>query len=77
MQADPSGIANDRALVSRFEEGKAVLAVGPGRTPMHVPREDLPEGAEPGTWLVLDMQISPPMVLWIDHAMTAERATSD
>jgi hypothetical protein len=74
VQADPSGIANDRAVVSRIEDDTAVLAVGPGRTPMHVPVDELPEGCVPGSWLVLDMQLSPPMVLWIDQAMTAERS---
>jgi hypothetical protein len=73
VQADPSGISNDRAVVSRFEDDKAVLAVGPSRTPMHLPIDELPEGSVEGTWLVLDMQLSPPMVLSIDRAMTAER----
>jgi len=75
VQADPSGISNDRAVVSRVEDDTAVLAVGPSRTPMHLPLDELPDGAQEGTWLVLDMQLSPPMVLSIDQAMTAERAT--
>ena len=74
MQADPSGISNDRAVVSRVEDDMAVLAVGPSRTPMHLPMDELPDGAAEGTWLVLDMQLSPPMVLSIDRAMTAERS---
>lgn len=73
MQADPSGISNDRGVVSRIEDDTAVLAVGPSRTPMHLPLDELPEGVQEGTWLVLDMQLSPPMALSIDEAMTAER----
>lgn len=73
MQSDPSGIGNDRAEVKRIEEGEAVLAVGPSLTPMHVPTEDLPEGAEVGTWLILDLQLHPPMVLGIDRGMTDSR----
>ena len=74
MQADPSGISNDRAVVTRFEDDTAVLAVGPGRTPVHLPVEDLPEGAAEGTWLVLDLQLTPPMVLRIDRELTEQRA---
>jgi hypothetical protein len=77
VQADPSGISNDRAVVSRIEDDTAVLAVGPSRTPMHLALDELPQGVQEGTWLVLDMQLSPPMVLSIDEAMTAERSTSD
>jgi hypothetical protein len=74
VQADPSGISNDRGMVSRIEDDTAVLAVGPSRTPMHLPLDELPEGVREGTWLVLDMQLSPPMALSIDEAMTAERS---
>ena len=75
MEADPSGIANDRGLVRRIEDDQAVLAVGPSRTPMQVPAEELPEGCEPPAWVVLDMQLSPPMILGVDEEMTSrERA---
>jgi hypothetical protein len=74
VEADPSGIPNDRAVVQRIEGDQAVLAVGPSRTPMHVPVADLPEGAEPNTWLMVDLQLQPPMVIGIDEAMTNERS---
>lgn len=77
MQADPSGISNDRGVVSRIEDDKAVLAVGPSRTPIHLPLDELPEGVREGTWVVLDMQLSPPMALSIDETMTAERSSND
>ena len=74
MEADPSGIPNDRAVIQRIEDGQAVLAVGPSRTPLHVPVDDLPPDAATGTWLLLDLQLQPPMVLGIDEAMTDERS---
>lgn len=74
MNEDPSGIANDRARIQRVEEGSAVLAVGPSRTPVHLPLEDLPDGCAEGTWLILDLQLEPPLVIGIDRAMTDERA---
>jgi hypothetical protein len=73
VEADPSGIPNDRAVVQRIEDDQAVLAVGPSRTPMRLPVHDLPEGAGPGTWVILDLQLQPPMVTSIDEAMTDER----
>lgn len=75
MQSDPSGIGNDRAEVTRIEDDEAVLAVGPSMTPMHVPLDDLPEGAGVGTWLILDLQLQPPMVLGVDQAMTDARSS--
>ena len=75
MHADPSGIANDRAMVSSIEDGMAVLAAGPSRTPVRLPMSDVPEDTEVGTWLILDVQLHPPMVLGIDRAMTEERRT--
>ena len=73
MHADPSGINNDRAMVTAIEDGMAVLAAGPSRTPVRLPLSDVPEGTEVGVWLVLDLQLHPPMALAIDHEMTAER----
>jgi hypothetical protein len=70
---DPSGIGTDRALVERIEDGEvAVLLVGPGRVGLHLPVEDLPPEAEVGTWVVLDVQSQPPLVLGIDEDLTAE-----
>ena len=74
MESDPSGISNDRGVVKTIEDDTAILAVGPSMTPMHIPADELPTGAAEGTWLVLDMQLSPPMVLYIDRAMTDERS---
>jgi len=76
MHADPSGITNDRARVTAIEDGKVVLATGPSQMPVHLPVEDVPEGTEVGTWLVLDLQLQPPLVLRIDEALTAERQES-
>jgi len=73
VHADPSGISNDRAMVTAIEEGHAVLATGPSRTPIRLPLSDVPEGVEVGVWVVLDVQLHPPMVLEIDQAMTTER----
>lgn len=72
-QDDPTGIGTDRALVERIEDGRAVLLVGPGGTPMHVDATDLPEGAEAGTWVILDMQFNPPFAVRIDAELTAAR----
>lgn len=73
MHDDPSGIANDRAKIERIEDGDAVMSVGPSRTPVHVPVDELPEAAAPGDWVILDLQIQPPLVLGIDATMTEAR----
>lgn len=58
-------IGNDRALLQRTEGDNAVLEVGPSRTPMRVALDELPPGASIGTWLILDLQMQPPIVLSI------------
>jgi len=63
MLPDPSGIAQDRGVIERFENDAAVIRVGPSQTPVHLPVTDLPAGAEVGSWLVLDLQIMPPLAL--------------
>jgi hypothetical protein len=73
MHADPSGITNDRARVTAIEDGKVVLATGPSQMPVRLPVEDVPDGTGVGTWLVLDLQLTPPLVLGIDEVLTAER----
>lgn len=73
MHADPSGITNDRARVTAIEDGKVMLATGPSQMPVHLPLDDVPDGTEVGTWLVLDLQLTPPLVLGIDETLTAER----
>lgn len=70
---DPTGIPTDRAVVDRIEDDTAVLLVGPGGTPLHVGVADLPEGAGAGTWVVLDVQFSPPFAVAIDEQLTAAR----
>jgi hypothetical protein len=63
-------IGPDRALIDSIGEEAAVLRVGPGGTEVHVPVEALPEGADAGTWVVLDVQVQPPMVVDIDAELT-------
>jgi hypothetical protein len=72
-QDDPTGIGTDRGVVDRIEDDTAVLLVGPGGTPIHVGVADLPDGAAVGTWVVLDVQFSPPFVVAIDEELTAAR----
>jgi len=63
MLPDPSGIAQDHGVIERFEDGAAVIRVGPSQMPVHLPVTDLPNGCEVGSWLVLDLQITPPLAL--------------
>ncbi|MFA9432149.1 DUF3006 domain-containing protein [Egicoccus sp. AB-alg2] len=70
--AEPTGIKPDRAMVDRVEAGTAVLLVGPGRTPLHVDAAELPQSAGPGTWVVLDLQSTPPLVLSVDAELSRE-----
>lgn len=74
MPEDPSGIGTDRAVVDRLDEDVAVLLVGPGHTEVHVPAADLPDEVVEGTWVVLDLQLHPPLVLGPDPALNGERA---
>lgn len=74
MPDDPSGIGPDRAVVDRVRGDTAVLLVGPGHTEVHVPASDLPEEIEEGTWVMLDLQLQPPLVLGVDPELTGERA---
>lgn len=71
MLNDPSGIDRDRAVVVAFTGGKVELAVGPSRTRVHLDTGELPDGAEVGTWIVMDLQSTPPMPLFVDHDLTA------
>jgi hypothetical protein len=71
---DPSGIGPDRAVVDRLDDETAVLLVGPGHTEVHVPAADLPEDVEAGTWVMLDLQLHPPLVLGPDPDLNGERA---
>lgn len=66
MSAEPPAIAPDRAHLVRITDDTAVLRVGPSRTEIHLPLEDLPPEAPAGCWLILDLQLHPPLVLGID-----------
>ncbi|GGI03679.1 hypothetical protein [Egicoccus halophilus] len=68
--AEPTGIGPDRALVETLADGRAVLLVGPGRTPLHLGADELPDDAVEGTWVVLDTQCVPPLVLSVDRELT-------
>lgn len=57
----------DRALVDHIDDGTAVLLVGPGRVELHVPADTLPAGAGVGTWVILDVQSQPPIVIAVDE----------
>ena len=65
-------IGPDRALIDAIDEDVAVLRVGPGGTEVHVPVEALPAEASTGTWVVLDVQVQPPMVVGVDEELTRE-----
>lgn len=71
MLNDPSGIDRDRAVVVALDDERYELAVGPGRTRVHGDVADLPGGCEVGTWVVLDLQTTPPLPLFIDAELTA------
>jgi hypothetical protein len=73
---DPSGIGTDRAVIERVDDDTAVLLVGPGHTEVHVPAADLPDDVGEGTWVVLDLQLQPPLVLGPDPELTGERAAA-
>lgn len=72
-EQDPSGIGTDRAVVDHVENGVAVLHVGPGKVGLHVPVSELPPEADVGTWVVLDVQSQPPIVLAVDQDLTARQ----
>ena len=68
---DPSGIDRDRALVLAVADGTAELAIGPSRTRVHLDDAELPEDATVGTWVVMDLQSTPPVPLFVDAELTA------
>jgi hypothetical protein len=73
VDTGPSGIGLDRAVVNRIDGDTAVLFVGPGSTAVHVEADALPEGAGPGTWIVMDLQSVPPLPLFVDEELTRTR----
>lgn len=72
--SEPSGVAPDRALVERVEDGTAILRVGPGGTRVDLAADDIPEEAVAGTWVILDLQLHPPLVLAVDEELTRQRS---
>ena len=69
----PPPIPADRAVVDRVVEGTAVLLVGPDETERHVAADRLPAGAGEGTWLAVDPDADPVVVIAVDAELTAER----
>ncbi len=69
----PPGVAPDRALVDAIDDTTATLRVGPGGTRVDLGADELPPEAEPGTWVILDLQLHPPLVLGVDEELTARR----
>lgn len=65
----PPGVSPDRAWIEELDETAAVLRVGPGGTRVRLPAEDLPAEATEGAWVVLDLQLEPPLVLGLDESM--------
>lgn len=63
-----------RAVVDRIVDGvTAVLLIESDDEELNVPAERLPEGATDGTWVRLDRNTDPPIVLEIDHEYTESR----
>jgi hypothetical protein len=70
----PADTTPDRAVVDRIVDGAtAVLLVGPDEVEVHLPADALPEGVTDGTWLILDLGVTTPRVLAIDHDLTTQR----
>lgn len=70
MLAEPSGVGPDRARVHDIVDDTAVLRVGPGGTELHVNLDELPAGTSENTWVILDLQTTPPLVIGIDAELT-------
>lgn len=69
--SDDQPIGPDRAVVDRIVDGKtAVLLVGSQEAELHVPVEQLPRGAQDGTWVILD---SAARIVGIDRDLTERR----
>jgi hypothetical protein len=70
---EPSGIGPDRAVLHHRDGDTAVLRVGAAMTEVHLPSDHVPEDVTVGTWLILDLQLSPPLVIGVDHQLTDRR----
>ena len=60
----------EKAVVDRFEEGKAVLLVGDEEEQLVVDRAQLPPGTREGHWLRVDVQDDVLMAAEFDEAET-------
>jgi hypothetical protein len=73
--AAPEPVPADRGVVDRIVDGHtAVVLVGPEEDELHVPVDALPAGAEPSSWVVLDLEVEPPAITAVDHDRTEARA---
>ena len=73
----PTLEARNRALHRMIVDGvTAVLLVGPDEAEHLVPADSLPDSADEGTWVVLDLDASPPRVVRTDDELTAARVAS-
>lgn len=73
MPDEPSTTASNRARLEAIEGDEALLAAGESQMPVRLPLGDLPAEAEVGSWLIIDTQIQPPLVLGVDR----DRPTGD
>jgi hypothetical protein len=72
----PTGIPPDRAVVDRIVDGTtAVLLVGPTEDELLVTACSLPENAEEGSWVFLDLDADPPTIIEVDHELTEARSS--
>jgi hypothetical protein len=46
-----------RAVMDRFEEAFAVVLVGPEEVELHIRKEELPEGSQEGSVLLLEFSL--------------------
>jgi len=62
----------EKAVIDRFEEGRAVLLVGEKEKKVIVPRKSLPRGAREGHWLKVEFERGELMSAAIDEEETAK-----
>lgn len=76
MPADET-IADDRAVIDRIVDGAtAVLLVGPNEDELHLPADQLPQGADEGVWVKLDIGSVPATIVAVDQELTQNRAAA-
>ncbi len=62
----------EKAAVDRIIVGKAVLLVGDDQREVVVPLEDLPDGTEEGTWLLVQIENSEIIDAQLDDQQTSK-----